>query len=108
MASKGKKQGLGEPENVGVDNLFGGEEVVQTISEQPAEREAPVETKPEVVSQSDEKVKTSISLTQQTVDLLYDLKYAARKQEGKFVSQSELIERALRELAAKMHVQIGS
>jgi hypothetical protein len=97
----GKKQGLGQPKDVGVDNLFDVEEQSEVGS---TDKSSPVGTKSDGVDQDDQKVKTSLSLAPQIIDLLYDLKKAARKREGRFVSQSELIEWAVLDLAKKLNV----
>ena len=56
------------------------------------------------VDNRDNTIKTSLALTPETVDLLHYLKIAARRKKKRFVSSSELMENAVRELAKKMNI----
>ncbi len=97
--------GLGRPDVKGVEGLF---EVVTNEPEPAAtviaEKDHQPVTSPTPETDQPERVKTSVSLAPETLDLLQDLKRAARKREKRFISVSELMDRAVRDLAEKMGV----
>lgn len=102
---KPAKSGLGEPDIQGTDALFNmlepetPEEEVVKVDEAEAETSEKHDKDKRPKKQMS---KTSLYLSEETLDQLHDLKKAAKKQEGRFVPAGELIEWAVKDLAKKM------
>ena len=108
-AKRTATSGLGQPEATGLEGLF---EVTPPETEQipvlvEQSKQEPPTSAPESNQQKQEKekrVKTSVSLSLETLDLLQELKLEARRQEKQFISIGELMDEAVRDLAIKMGV----
>ena len=107
MATKHEKRtGLGDPAPEGVEGLFAVSEQEERQVARVGEEKSGAASSSEQSADEDqaERIKTSLFLSPETVDLLNLLKPKARKREGRFVSFGELIDTAIKELAEKMDV----
>ena len=107
MASKGgEKTGLGSPEITGAEGLFDVSEPAAAASDPSTSKKVKQSnSKVSEETQEEDRVKTSLSLDEETIDLLNLLKPKARKKEGRFVSFGKIIDRAVKDLAIKMDVK---
>jgi hypothetical protein len=100
MANKSTGRGLLKSDIKGADDLFGQEAEPQEETKKSG-AVAQKEVAPAKNTQQEKLRKTSVNLSVEAQELLFDLKRVARRTEGRFVSQGEILERGLKELAEK-------
>lgn len=109
MAKKPNKQtGLDRPEIEGMDSMFYGSESKEPERTQKEKTSHSEAAQPKDKDQETGKVKTSLYLNQETLEILHDLRYAARKRENRVVTLGELMDTAVSDLAKKMKVTHNS